>query len=271
MFPGLNSRRALSIVGIALLAATGCGDRVERRVAQILEWERDPTAGHLERIRDSLADVDAPVRAGALAALVRLGTSDAKERSRASLTDPDALVRAAAVKCLLDLKDEEAVADLARVAVEDPDWRARRGAVEALGVLGTSRHAGDAIRALGDSTAQVRLAAVEAVVKLGPAPAVEALAKLAAGETSWEVRAAAAEALGHTGASDAYVALRTAALDPNEFVRAAAAAAMRALARQGVPEPAETVPPPAKAPQGPQRPGRQNAPGPPGPGGGTPD
>jgi HEAT repeat protein len=173
---------------------------------------------------------------------VRLGTPDAKERARAALGDPDGGVRATAVTCLLDLRDAEAVPLLVRVALEDADWRARRGAVEAVGTLAAKGSAGEIAGALDDVSSQVRLAAIGAVMRLGPASAVEMLARFSARESSWEVRAAATEALGRTSSSDAYAPGKAALSDANEFVRAAAAAALRELRRSGVPEPEEARP-----------------------------
>jgi HEAT repeat protein len=268
MFHVLSSRRTLWIVGLAVLSAVSCRDRIEGRVSRVLNWERDPSAKNVDRIRESLADEDGQVRAGALAALVRLRVADAKERSRAALGDPDSAVRAAAVEGLLDLRDSEAVPGLARVAVADPDWRARRGAVEAVGALGALGGAADVLPALGDSSSQVRLAAVEAVARLGPAVALQPLAKLAEGDASWEVRAAAVEALGRTAVGEAYASLAVATRDPNEFVRGAAAAALRNMRRRGVAEPEEAMPSPAApAPPGAVPPGRPPATGPSRPGG----
>src|SRR5512135_2581676 len=98
----MATRRAIVwIVGIALAFSGSCRPGVEGRATRILDWERVPTAANVERIRKSMGDEAAQVRAGALAALVRLGTPDAKERARAALGDPDGGVRATAVKCLL--------------------------------------------------------------------------------------------------------------------------------------------------------------------------
>ncbi len=255
-----SSRRwSVWIVVFAVAFSGSCRPGVESRVARIIEWERQPTAKHVDRIRESLGDEDAPVRAGALAALVRLGTPDAKERARAALGDPDGGVRATAAACLLDLRDAEAVPLLVRVALGDADWRARRGAVEAVGTLAAAGSAAEIAGALDDASSQVRLAAVGAVMRLGPAPAVEALARLSATENSWEVRAAATEALGRTSSSDAYAPAKAALSDANEFVRASAAAALRELRRTGVAEPEEALPAEA-APAGSVLPGQRPQP-----------
>jgi len=251
MHATISKRKILWIVGLVALTVASCRDRVEGRVSRILEWEREPRSRNVERIRDCLADESAEVRAGALAALVRLRVVDAKERSRVALRDPDGVVRAVAIQGLLDLQDADAVPDLLRIAAGDPDWRARRGAVESLGSLGAAADAAAILPSLGDTSSQVRLAAVGAVARLGPAVALLALAKLAEGDASWEVRAAAVEALGRTSASEAYAHLAATARDSNEFVRAAAAAAEREMRRRGVPEPEEA--PPA-APAGAARP-----------------
>jgi len=256
---------------MSLLAAAGCRGHVEGRVARIFEWEREPTASHVERIREALSDAEAPVRAGALAALVRLGTPDAGERSLAALRDPAGSVRITAVECLLDLEDTRAVPDLLRVAAEDTDWHVRRGAVATAGSLVKDASAAESlVKALGDGSAQVRLAAIEAVSRHGAAGALEALSRLAREETSWENRAAAVVALGRTGLPEAYAPVDSAALDANEFVRGASAAALRELRRAGVERPAAAAPPaPAERP----RPGSHSAPEPerpPAAGGGAP-
>lgn len=256
---------------MSLLAAAGCRSHVEGRVARIFEWEREPTATHVERIREALSDAEAPVRAGALAALVRLGTPDAAERSLAALRDPAGSVRAAAVKCLLDLEDPRAVPELLRVAAEDTDWQVRRGAVEAAGSLVKDASAAEPlVHALGDGSTQVRLAAIGAVSRHGVAGALEALSRLAREETSWENRAAAVVALGRTGLPEAYAPVGSAALDANEFVRGASAAALRELRRSGVGRPEEAA---APAPAESLAPGSHPAPKPerpPAAGGGAP-
>jgi HEAT repeat protein len=242
-----SKRRILWIVGLAVLTVASCRDRVEGRVSRILEWEREPRSRNVERIRDCLADESAEVRAGALAALVRLRVVDAKERSRAALKDPDGVVRSAAIEGLLELQDTEAVPDLLRIAAGDPDWRARRGAVESVGSLGAAADATAILPSLGDTSSQVRYAAVGAVARLGPAVALDPLAKLAEGDASWEVRAAAVEALGRLSASEAYAPLAAAGRDSNEFVRAAAAAALREMRRRGVAEMVEVAVPTGEA------------------------
>ncbi len=246
---------AVWIVGIALAFSGACRPGVEGRVSRILGWERVPTAANVEKIREATADDAAQVRAGALAALVRLAAPDAKERARAALGDPDGTVRATAVKCLSDLRDADAVPLLVKVAVDDGDWSARRGAVEAVGRLGTEANAGEIASALTDGTPQVRLAAIEAVPRLGPASAVGTLSTLATTEASWEVRAAAAEALGRATSSEAYAPVKAALLDPNEFVRASAAGALRELRKAAVPEPEEAATVAAAEPMGPVLPG----------------
>jgi hypothetical protein len=253
MCPVRRSCLTLSIVGLFVLGAASCRDRVEGRVARIVEWEREPSSRNVERIRGCLADGDGAVRAGALTALVRLGTADAKERARAALSDPDNVVRAAAVAGLLDLKDREAVPDLEKFALSDPDWRVRHGAVEVVGSLGGEGDATALLPFLADTSSQVRLAAIGAVERLGPAVALDGLAKLAESDASWEVRARAVEAMGRTSAGEAYAHLAAASRDPNEFVRAAAAAALRDLRRRGVQEPevAGTAEPSAPGPRGP--------------------
>ncbi len=251
-----NRAAALWIVGTTLAFSGSCRSGIERRVSRILEWEREPSTRNVERIRGGLQDDEAQVRAGALAALVRLRVPDAVERSRAALADADGGVRATAAKCLLDLSDRDAMPLLSRVALDDPDWRARRGAVEAVGRLGAEDSVEPLARSLGDPSYQVRLAAVEAVTRLGPTPALAELAKIAASETSWEVRAAAAEALGRVTSSDAYAPVKEALDDPNEFVRAAASAALRELRKKGVPEPEEAARLVEAIPQGPVLPGQ---------------
>jgi HEAT repeat protein len=60
---------------------------------------------------------------------------------------------------------------------------------------------------------------------------VDPLAGVVLDDSDWEVRAEAARRLGDSGRPEALPALEAAAADPNEFVRAAASAARRKLAR----------------------------------------
>lgn len=254
----LNRRRAVGIVGLIIAAATGCGGDAVSRSERVAAWARDPTPRNVRRLRSALRDSSGQVRALAVRSLASLGVSDAKEVARRALADPDAVVRCAAARAAQGSGDSEAAPDLARLVAGDPDWQVRRAAAEALGDVGDEAVTADLVRALDDPSEAVRLGAAAALARIGSSAAVEPLSRLAVDDASWTTRVSAVQALGTAGVPQAYVPLRAALSDPNEFVRAAAAEALRALSARKVPEP-EAVseiliygpaapPPEAKAP-----------------------
>lgn len=228
---------ALGIAGVLLLGS--CASTPQDRIERVFRWQRDPSRAHVERIRGLLSDPDEDVRAAALDAVLVLHTDDASERAASALDDPSSSVRAIAARGLGDLGDPAAVPRLAARLASDPEASVRRRAAEALEMLGGPEAEAALSEALVDASRPVRLAAARACGAIDPVGCVEALATVVLNDADWEVRVAAARAIGRSGRYDAGVVLEAATRDPNEFVRAAARAALASL--PAVP-PAETEP-----------------------------
>jgi HEAT repeat protein len=111
--------------------------------------------------------------------------------------------------------------------LSDPDVRVRRRAARALGELPRSAGRRLALAALGDTDAEVRVAAVENAVALG---APELGARLSSWLTDPEtrIRLAAAEALNQSPSAAALPGLARASSDPDAKVRASVARALGA-------------------------------------------
>jgi HEAT repeat protein len=198
----------------------------ERRAA-IYELKADPTEANVLQIRAWLADPDRDVRATALNGLVGLQVDDAPAIARAALNDRDGFVRATAAKLLGDLGDPLAVEALAPLLEADPDPVARQRAAESIARLGGDPAVRVLALALADPMERVRRAAIAGLVDLDPGFARHDLARLLREDAVWEVRAEAAHALGRTGDPAVVADLEAALDDPNEFVRTAAANALR--------------------------------------------
>jgi HEAT repeat protein len=174
-----------------------------------------------------LDDADRDVRATALSALVTVGVSDGQALARAGLGDADGFVRATAAKLLGDLRNESDTALLVERLAEDRDPVVRRRAAESLASIGGEAAVVGLVQGLSDPIEQVRLAAVRGVRELDPAFATADLARLVLEDPMYEIRVQAARGLGTTGDPEVLKILENALEDPNEFVRAAAANAIR--------------------------------------------
>lgn len=221
--------RLIRIAAAAILAASlGCSDSPEERREEIYDLKSDASPENIQRIRARLEDQDGEVRAYALHALVRLGVPDATSLAIDGLSDSDSYARKIAARALEDLADPSAVAALGRVVIEDEDYRVREWAAQALTAIGTGDAVVELTRALDDPVKEVRLAAVRGIVKRQPEAAVDTFVSMVLEDPEWEIRVQAAAALGMIGREDVIPALEEAANDPNEFVRAAVAGALRA-------------------------------------------
>jgi len=224
----LRDNRLIRIgAAVLLLASLGCADSPEERRGEIYDLKADASPENIQRIRARLDDEDGEVRAYALHALVGLGVSDATALAINGLSDSDSYARKIAARALEDLSDPSAVAPLGRVVVEDEDYRVREWAAHALAAIGTGDAVVELARALEDPVKEVRLAAVRGIVKRQPEVAVDTFVSMVLEDPEWEIRVQAAAALGMTGREDVIPALEEAANDPNEFVRAAVASALR--------------------------------------------
>ena len=210
-----------------VLLVAGCdADPVERR-KNIYRLQADPTDANVQRLRDMLDDPARDVRASALNVLVGLGVDDAAELSRAALADPDGFVRATAAKLLGDLADPAHATALAEIVGTDSDPMARQRAAEGLARLGGQVALDGLARGLADPMDPVRMACIRGLRELDPGFAKSSLARLLIEDPVWEVRAASARTLGRSPDAEVVAMLNAALDDPNEFVRSAAANALR--------------------------------------------
>ncbi len=219
--------RPFPAILLALCLTAGCSTDSDERRISIYGLRSAPTADNVQRIRGWLDDPDRDVRATALNALVGLGVEDSLALARRALDDEDGFVRATAAKLLGDLGDETQAAALGQVLTLDPDPTARQRAAESLERIGGPVAIKALTRGLRDPMERVRKAAVQGVSGLDASQARVELERLLREDAVWEIRAEAAYALGLTGHPEALPGLEAALQDPNEFVRAAAANAMR--------------------------------------------
>jgi HEAT repeat protein len=244
-------------VAVALLSAlsvlAGCSDDPEQRRGAIYRWKADPTPEHVAKIRELLDDGDRDVRATALNVLVSLRVDDAQQLALTGIGDGDRFVRSVAAKLLGDLGNSESVPVLVERLRVDTEAIVRQRAAEALTKLGGEEALAGLARGAADPEEAVRLAAVKGLRKLDPRYAVPSLERVLREDSMWEVRVQAATALGLTGDPAVLPSLEAALEDPNEFVRSAAANAIRVHA--------EVPPPPAPATESDTEPATANDPG----------
>jgi HEAT repeat protein len=215
------------LFALVVLATLACGDKPADRREKIYDLKTEATPENVERIRALLDDEDGTVRAYAVHALVEVGVTDATTVALDALSDPDSYTRRIAARALEDLGDPNAVPALGRTVVEDEDYRVREWAADALAAIGTEEAVSELTRALEDPVKEVRLAAVKGIVKRQPEAAVDSFVSMVLEDPEWEIRVQAAAALGKIDREDVVPALEEAANDPNEFVRAAVASALR--------------------------------------------
>lgn len=197
-----------------LVAALDSDDpRVRSTTLDVLRTLR---LGDADRFGGALSDPAIEVRIAAVRALVSVDALDAVARATA---DPAREVRVAVAR---SLQDPAALAPL----VHDPDILVRAAALAALSTAGCpSPYDTTAITALSTPSWQVRAGAATALGAAGPDLAVPALAK-ALGDANADVRKAAVLALlRHSAREDARAALATAVTDPDADVRAYASRA----------------------------------------------
>jgi serine/threonine-protein kinase len=237
--------RSRHLIGLLLISASliisGCKEDRNERISSIYGLKDDPTVENVQRIRDLWADPDRDVRATALNALVGLRVDDAAELARAGLEDQDGFVRATAAKLLGDLDSSPDAERLVTMLTSDSDPVVRLRAAQALERIGGPEAIAGLAQGLGDPMEDVRLAAVKGLSKLDPGFAKPDLARLLLEDPNYEIRVQAAHALGTTGDPEVRPLLEAALEDSNEFVRAAAANALRIheAVRDGRPVPEE--------------------------------
>ena len=120
--------------------------------------------------------------------------------------DPSGRIRSEAVDALGYSEDKEVIHDLIELLNNDPDWRVRCSAAEALCRLGVKLGAKEVIEpliaSLKDPDSYVRYCAADALGELGAKEAIEPLIALLKDKDD-RVRGISAEALGKLGAKKA--------------------------------------------------------------------
>jgi len=217
---------ALLLISVVLIIP-GCKEDRNERISSIYALKADPTPENVDQIRVMWADPDRDVRATALNALVGLRVDDAADLSRAGLADQDGFVRATAAKLLGDLDSDSDAERIAAMLRADSDPVVRLRAAEALTRIGGENAVEGLARGLSDPMDDVRLAATRGLRELDPGFAKPELARLLLEDPHYEIRVQAARALGLTGDPEMRPLLESALEDPNEFVRASAAHALR--------------------------------------------
>lgn len=211
-----------------LLALAGCGSQGDAS-QRIYDLGRDPTPDKIAQIRAYL-EAEAPKeRAAAMFKLVDLEVPDSVELALDGLEDPDGFVRATAATLLGELAAADQIPALREHLLRDSDPVVRQRAAESLATIGGEQAIGALVQALEDPLGRVRLAAIRGVAELAPERGLESLMRLVLEDPDWEIRAQAARGLGLAGDPLAVPALEAALEDRNEFVRAAAANALRRL------------------------------------------
>ncbi len=231
----LAPRFVLPALLLLPLLATACGDSAADRRMAISQWRSEPSEENVGKIRESLADPDHDVRATALWAIVQLGADDAEEQALGALDDSHGFVRATAAKLLGDLESRAAAPALAQKVAQDSDRWVRQRAAEALSLIGGDEAVSGLRKALEDPDKDVRRAAAAGTVELDPVGAFDAFVFMIQNDAEWELRVRAAQGLGGSGLEAAEPILEQATSDPNEYVRAAAANALRLLRGETIP------------------------------------
>jgi HEAT repeat protein len=225
----LPPARTAAVLAILAILAAGCSEKPHEKVDSIYALKNDLTPENVEAIRGYLDDRDRNVRATALYALASAPVEDAVELCLAALEDPDFFLRATAADLLGELGDPGTVDVLVKSLLEDGDWHVRFRASGSLATIGGAEAVAALVRGLEDPIKEVRLACVEGVGRHDPAVGIEAFSRMVVKDNEWEVRVEAARALGRSGLPSARPAVEAALEDPNEFVRSAAAHALRLL------------------------------------------
>jgi HEAT repeat protein len=190
-----------------------------------------------------LGSADAQVRRAALDTLETLGPDAAPAGAAlvTALADRDKFVRWASARILgrLGPEEGEAVVPPLAILLTDPDLDVRLAAIAALERLGPAAKAAvpDLRRTIGSSDAELRVAAIRALASIGGAAASTAVPELidAMGDADGRVRQIAAQVLGKLGpeARDAATALCRALEDDNPQVQKAAGEALLNILRSG--------------------------------------
>jgi HEAT repeat protein len=197
-----------------------------RRAALVsLGRRRDP--GTAPAVEALLADPDVLIRHVAVRVAAQVGGPRAAERIAQLADDPVESIRMETAEALADLGSEESI-DALETLLQDQSAEVRKRAAEALAHVGTVRAAEALVGALRDLTS--REAAQTQLMKMGELAQRALLNATRSAEP--ELRAAAAETLGQLGQQHVVPTLKLLLRDSDARVRAAAEAAVKALASQ---------------------------------------
>lgn len=231
---------AVLAISLIALGFVGCAENLEERRGSIYEMRLAGTPEAEAKVRVYLNDTNHDIRATALNALAGFGPADLFDRLADGIRDEHGFVRATAAKLLGDLQDPAAVPLLADRLLMDPNTWVRQRSAEALERIGGAEASAALLDGLKDPIQSVRLAAAQAAREVDPVAAMPEFSRLVLDDPVWEVRVEAARGLGEAENPELVPVLEAAINDPNEFVRAAAA---NALKRYGVKRSAVEIPP----------------------------
>ncbi len=177
----------------SLLAVLG-DDNVRWPAADaLLAFNSEAVAAKLVAILSG--DRDGKRRAGAAYALGRARPGAALEPLRKALRDEEPEVRVRACAAVAAYGDRTAVEPLIINLATDTDWRGRRAAADALGVLGDGRAVTGLAARLDDRRPEVRAAAAASLAAIGDMRAMDPLRARAKKERDGAARAAMETAL----------------------------------------------------------------------------
>lgn len=209
-------------------ALTAADESVRNAAARALADLKDPAAG--AALLAALQGASDPfVLAATLRALRNLRYEPALPSGLKLLAHPHAAVRHEAVALLGYLRLPQTMAEIARLALSDPQPEVRRQAVAAL-VSGDPEVVGRTlIRAIADADWQVRAESASVIGRLKIAGGTTALIQ-GTQDATWQVREKAVEALGQLGARAALPAIGRCSTDPSSNLRKAAVTAIGEIA-----------------------------------------
>ncbi|MDE2052843.1 MAG: HEAT repeat domain-containing protein [Gammaproteobacteria bacterium] len=209
-------------------ALTAADENVRGAAARALADLKDPAAG--AALLTALEGASDPfVLAATLRALRNLRYEPAMQAGLRLLAHDRPAVRHEAVGLLGYLRKPETMADIARLALSDPQAEVRRQAVAALVSGDPQVIEWTLIRAVADADWQVRAESSAVIGKLKIAGGVGALIQ-ATEDANWQVREKAVEALGQLGARKALPAIGRCAADEISNLRKAAVTAIGEIA-----------------------------------------
>ena len=207
---------------------------VQRRRAAAADLANLPKDEALVLLQKAVTDEDVDVRLIAASVAARRGIAAVTDAILPWLTDADPRLREGACEFFAELPQTKVVKVLAR-ALGDSVATVRLAAVRALGASASSDAVAPLLARLDDSNSKIRLAVARALAKLGDVRAVTPLVSKVQDEAS-EVRQAVVRALGELGDVRAAPALVIALSDQAVEVRVEALAALgRMRASESVP------------------------------------